>query len=304
MHFVELLNLLSVFLRILVVTKSVILKYMRPIYAPKRRFLLCSIGLFFSLIVSAQIGINTTTPNGILDINSSTTGFVLPRVSLTSTIVQAPVLNPQTGSIPIGTTVYNTNTTSTGTNDVSPGMYVWDGSKWAIEFTRKQAQLYESSLGIRTVSTGSFANVSGLTNQSFTAKYTGYYKVLLNVNYGGGGAKVPKKTGSGQSQGYLNIARQSGTFRLNFGGTNYDIPVHTYSTAYEPSVGATNYFAIWQEFSSIFYVYLNAGTVRNFTLSFDQNAAPEFVSNGDGSTGRGYIAYDIPCTVEILYVGD
>jgi hypothetical protein len=304
MHFVEFLNLLSVFLRILAVTKSVNLKYMRLIYAPKRLLILCGIGLFFSHSILAQVGINTTTPNGILDINSTTTGFVLPRVVLTSTIVQAPVLNPQTGSIPVGTTVYNTNTTSTGTNDVSPGMYVWDGSKWAIEFTRKQAFLYESNTGIRTTSTGGFSNISGLVNQSFTANFTGYYKILLTVNYGGGGAKVPKKSGGSQSQGYLNIARQSGTFRLNFGGTNYDIPVHSYSTAYEPAVSATNYFAIWQEFSSIFYVYLNAGDVRNFTLSFDQNAAPEFISNGDGSTGRGYVAYDIPCTVEIIYEGD
>jgi hypothetical protein len=260
--------------------------------------------LIFSLIVSAQVGINTTTPNGILDINSTTTGFVLPRVVLTSTIVQAPVLNPQTGNIPIGTTVYNTNTTSTGTNDVSPGMYAWDGSKWITEFTRKQAALYNSALGIRSISTGTFANVSGLVNQSFTANYSGYYKVLITVNYGGGGARVPAISGSPASQGRLNIARQSGTFRLNFGGTNYDIPVHSYSTAYDPSVSATNYFAIWQEFTSIFYVYLNSGTVRNFTMSFDQDPAPEFVSNGNSGTGRGYVAYDIPCTVEILYMGD
>ncbi|PKA83386.1 hypothetical protein ATE92_1538 [Ulvibacter sp. MAR_2010_11] len=277
---------------------------MKSTYAPKLSIFICGFLIFYSGIVFSQVGINTTTPNGILDINSSTTGFVLPRVSLTSTIIQAPVINPQTGSIPIGTAVYNTNTTSTGTNDVSPGMYVWDGAKWAIEFTRKQAALYESNLGMRTVSSGSFANVSGLVNQNFTAQYTGYYKVLVNVNFGGGGAKVPKKSGTGQSQGYLNIARQSGTFRLNFGGTNYDIPAHSYSTAYEPAVSATNYFAIWEEFSTIFYVYLNANQSRSFTLSFDQDPAPEFISNGDSGTGRGYISYDIPCTVEIIYVGD
>ncbi len=278
---------------------------MKPTYILKLWSFICSLFLLTFISVSAQnVGINTTTPNGILDVNSSTSGFVLPRVSLTSTIVQAPVVNPQTGSIPVGTTVYNTNTTSTGTNDVSPGMYVWDGSKWAINFSRKQAVLYEqSSLDIRPTSSEGFRNITGLTGQSFTADYTGYYKIRVDVNYGGGSAKVPNVSG-GSSDGYINVARQSGTFRFNFGGTNYDIPAHAYSTAYDSSVGATNYFAIWQEFSMTIYVQLDAGDVTNFNLTFDQDDAPEYVNNGNSSSGRGHIAYDIPCTVEIIYVGE
>ena len=252
--------------------------------------------------ISAQVGINTNTPNGILDINSANTGFVLPRVSLTSTILQAPLVNPKGGVtvIPIGTTVYNTNTSSNGSNDVSPGMYVWNGSNWGIEFSRKQAVFYESSIFIQTRSSDSFINISGLTSQSFTADYTGNYKIEVRVNYAGGGAKVP----GGSSDGDLNIARASGTFRFNFNGTDYDIPAHAYSTAYDSSVGATNYFAIWQEFSIVLYIFLTAGDVANINLSFDQNDAPEFINDGNSGSGRGYISYDIPCTVEIVYVGD
>ncbi|MFK5983199.1 MAG: hypothetical protein QM499_09815 [Flavobacteriaceae bacterium] len=270
---------------------------------------LCVLFIISYNVTIAQVGINTTTPNGILDISSSTTGFVLPRVSLTSTILQAPVVNPKTGVsiIPEGTTVYNTNTSSSGTNDVSPGMYVWDGSKWVIEFSRTQATFFESDLFIRTKSSDSFIDIPGLSSKNFTANYTGKYKVEVRVNFAGGSAKVPNISGgsaSSQSDGYLNIARAFGIFRFNFNGTDFDIPAHAYSTAYEPSVSATNYFAIWQEFSTVQYIFLTAGDVVNFNLSFDQHDAPEYEDNGSSNDGRGHIAYDIPCTVEIVYIGD
>ena len=261
--------------------------------------------LFSFQTLNAQVGINTKTPNGILDINSSTSGFVLPRVSLISTISESPVVNPKTGSIPIGTTVYNTNTSTLGTNDVSPGMYAWDGSKWKLEFARNQSVLYEqSSLDFQSSSGSGFENVPGLTGQTFVADFTGTYRIKVDVNYAGASAKVPKKSGGSQSDGYLNVARASGTFRFTFGGTNYDIPAHAFSTAYEPSVSATNYFAIWQEYSIILYLSLTANSSTSFGLTFDQDLLPDYINDGNSGTGLGHIAYDIPCTIEIVYVGD
>lgn len=58
-----------------------------------------------------SVGINTTTPDGILDVNSNVHGIVLPRIALTSTNVAAPVTNPQGGALAVGTVVYNTVTT-------------------------------------------------------------------------------------------------------------------------------------------------------------------------------------------------
>ena len=102
---------------------------MQPTYLLKCCAPICCAFLLGGIHSStAQVGINTTTPNGILDINSTTHGFVLPRVALTATNVQAPVTNPQGGAVAIGTLIYNTATTNTGSNDVSPGFYVWDGS--------------------------------------------------------------------------------------------------------------------------------------------------------------------------------
>ena len=140
-----------------------------------------------------------------------------------------------------------------------------------------------------------------MTAETFTAQFTGKYKIEVAVNYGGGGARVPDGS-AGQSN--LNIARQSGTFRFTLDGTDYDIPAHAYSTAYNGSVGATNYFAIWQEFRTVMYMDYTAGDILNFNLSFDQDAAPEFVNSGNSGSGRGYVAYDIPCTVEITYMGN
>ena len=55
--------------------------------APERFIIL----IFFTCTFSfAQVGINTTSPNGILDINSTSQGVVLPRLALTATTVMAP----------------------------------------------------------------------------------------------------------------------------------------------------------------------------------------------------------------------
>lgn len=86
--------------------------------------------LLVSFSCISQVGVGTTTPNGALDVNSSTNGFVPPRVALTATNVQAPVLNPQGGVIPAGTIVWNTATAGTSPNNVAPGLYYWNGTRW------------------------------------------------------------------------------------------------------------------------------------------------------------------------------
>ena len=78
----------------------------------------------------SQVGIGTTTPAGALDINSTTNGLVLPRVALTAKNVAAPVVNPQTGALVVGTMVYNTATAGTGVNSVTPGFFFWNGTSW------------------------------------------------------------------------------------------------------------------------------------------------------------------------------
>lgn len=86
--------------------------------------------MLFSLTCLSQVGVGTTTPNGALDVSSSTNGLIPPRVALTATNVAAPVVNPQGGALVAGTLVWNTATAGTIPNNVIPGMYYWDGTRW------------------------------------------------------------------------------------------------------------------------------------------------------------------------------
>ena len=260
--------------------------------------------------MTAQVGINTANPKAALDIESSNYGVVMPRLALTSTQNESPASNPQGGNIPAGTVIYNTATTNNGSNDVSPGLYVWTGTQWDPQFDRKEQVMFESVLGIRTEPLIGLlpTNIGGLNNQTFTPKYTGTYKVILSVNYGGGVAKQPNEAGSPASEGDLNIARQTGTFDFELDGVHRYIPVGAYSTNYANSVtiptgGDRKFFAIWQEFTWTGFVSLQAGIGHMFNLSFTQNLSPEFKNDGSG-TGRGYIAYDLPCRVEFIYMGE
>lgn len=88
------------------------------------------IALFVLNFCLSQVGINTTSPRGILDINSNNQGVVFPKVMLTDASIEAPVINPNGPNLAIGTVVYNLNTAGTPPNNVSPGFYFWNGNKW------------------------------------------------------------------------------------------------------------------------------------------------------------------------------
>ena len=234
--------------------------------------------------------------------NSSTAGIILPRVSLTATHEPLPVVNPQGGSIPIGTVVYNINTTNTGSNDVYKGIYVWTGTEWYNKFTKKQSEIFKQSGSsnngmIQPASNAGYQDIPNLgvtDNQSFTAKYSGTYKIELNLNYGGGYVKDLEPGG-------IDVSVQKGNFKFAFDGLSSDIiiPAHSNSTLL-----GTRYYAIWEQFSIVRYVNLTAGTSYTFNLQFDQLPSPEFVSNGNSGTGRGYIGIPdhVPCSVEFTYI--
>ncbi|RED38640.1 hypothetical protein DFQ10_110147 [Winogradskyella eximia] len=91
----------------------------------KKLLIIFSLSLF-TLITYAQVGIGTTTPDAssALDITSSDSGLLIPRVSL---------VNVTNGTSPIGTPatsllVWNTNATVLGGN--GEGYYFWNGSNW------------------------------------------------------------------------------------------------------------------------------------------------------------------------------
>ena len=88
--------------------------------------------VFFVFLISgfssfAQVGIGTTSPNASakLQVDATDKGFLPPRVSLTATNDLATIPSPATGLL-----IYNTATAGTSPNNVTPGFYFYDGSKW------------------------------------------------------------------------------------------------------------------------------------------------------------------------------
>ena len=83
-----------------------------------------------SLFVSGEednvgLGTNAPDPSAQLDMASINKGILINRVSLTATNSASPITAPVEGLL-----VYNTNTASSGSTEVLPGFYYWDGSKW------------------------------------------------------------------------------------------------------------------------------------------------------------------------------
>ena len=80
--------------------------------------------LLITIKVTAQVGINTTSPGdgSILDIESTNKGLLIPRVDILDLNTIDPVVVTTAGEESL--LVYNTNT-STG-----KGFHYWDGVKW------------------------------------------------------------------------------------------------------------------------------------------------------------------------------
>jgi hypothetical protein len=87
--------------------------------------ILCIASSCFASSVLGQIKIGENNKNinadAMLDIESGNKGVLLPRVSLVSTTTPSPLKIMTSGMI-----VYNTSSS----NDLTPGLYYSDGTKW------------------------------------------------------------------------------------------------------------------------------------------------------------------------------
>jgi hypothetical protein len=83
--------------------------------------------LFVSTQVNSQVGIGTKTPHSsaMLELSSSSKGFLSSRIALTGKTDVATIASPA-----IGLLIYNTATAGTSPNNVSPGYYYYDGTAW------------------------------------------------------------------------------------------------------------------------------------------------------------------------------
>ncbi|MFD0860664.1 tail fiber domain-containing protein [Sungkyunkwania multivorans] len=91
----------------------------------RKTFASSAIALLIFATSFGQVGIGTTTPDtsSALDITSTDSGLLIPRVALTSTASAGPITSPATALV-----IYNTATAGAGATAVTPGFYYWNGS--------------------------------------------------------------------------------------------------------------------------------------------------------------------------------
>jgi hypothetical protein len=123
---------------------------------------------------NAQTGIGTTTPSpsAKLEVASSNQGFLPPRIALTATNAASPVTSPATGLL-----VYNTATTGTAPNNVSPGYYYWNGSAWVAILSNITTSSISGN-GTTTTLTNFGAEVNTQSGTTYTLTATDNGKII------------------------------------------------------------------------------------------------------------------------------
>ena len=263
-----------------------------------RFFLFGSILLFSIISLQAQVGIGTNAPEGMLDISSTTNGLIYPRVALTKLNNPLPVVNPNGGPLVAGTIVYNTSYTTSGENDVYPGIYAWDGSVWVGQYIKEQTEKFvQNPADLRTKESDSYVDVSGLGSSTFTAKYTGKYKIKVNFNFSAG------KLDAAEISEQVGMATEEGYFKFRFNGVDHLVYTHSYSIYNKNIGGGTHYEGFKHESSLVLYEDLTAGTTYNFSLQMDQlTAGVSFIGSGNSGDGRGHVGLEVPCNVIITFL--
>lgn len=120
-------------------------------------------------VTAQKIGTNPTTiaPSAVLDIESANKGVLFPRVALTSTTDVTTIASPATAL-----TIYNTATAGTAPNNVTPGYYYWNGTKWTKVATEAEASKWSyeainARIKLNKLSNGT-TDRTGATNFSIT----------------------------------------------------------------------------------------------------------------------------------------
>lgn len=142
-----------------------------------------------SKFVNAQISIGSTSPSAsaMLEVNATSKGFLPPRVALSSINDVTTISSPATGLL-----IINTATAGTAPNNVFPGYYYFDGSKWQHIFNPSSNFIKKSILVNSAAPSGSIAGQSTISAWSGTYVASGG-TVEVRANFT---AFIPTSSGS------------------------------------------------------------------------------------------------------------
>ncbi len=249
-----------------------------------------SLILLTTTIATAQnVGINNTTPHSsaILDIAATNKGLLIPRLPLTSVLDVTTIPAPLTSLM-----VYNTATAGIAPNDVKPGYYYYNGTKWV--GIGGDAWMLTGNAG-----TSSATDFIGTTdNQDLVFKHNNIHAGLLNADSGatsfGVNALVNKNSAS------ANSAFGAGAMLRNTTG-----PANTamgYATLQNNTIGLGNtgigYEALYSNVSGNYNTALGYYARFGGVTGNANTAVGTYSTGGTGSnnTGVGYSSLGVNST--------
>lgn len=177
--------------------------------------------------VKAQnVGINSTgaapAASAMLDITSTSSGLLIPRVALTAANAAGPITAPATSLL-----VYNTATAGTIPNAVVPGFYYWDGTMW-VAFGGSGGKDWALLGNAGTNATTNFLGTTDGTALIFRTNNTERMRVLAN-----GQVAVNSTSPFATATFYANATGNNDAIDGNAAGSG--------SAVYGQNTGATGY---------------------------------------------------------------
>lgn len=233
------------------------------------------------LQVNAQVGIGTTNPDNssTLDVVSTNSGVLIPRIILSSTNVAAPVVTPATSLL-----IYNTATAGAGLTAVSPGYYYWDGAQWV----RLQSGVSSNDWSlIGNSGTNASTNFLGTTDNVdliFRRNNTRAGRIGLNSTSFGTNALNPASTGPQNTAIGVN-ALAAHTTSFNNTAIGYNSLSATTNLGANTAVGANTLTVASASFNTV----VGAFGLQNST-SGGSNVAMGYDVMRSNSTGSGNVA--------------
>jgi len=149
----------------------------------------------------AQVGIGTNSPEGALDVQSTSEGVLIPRVALNSLTDIITVTNPSGMPLVESTLVYNTGAGGLST----VGFFYWNGMQWT-QLADNSSKVYA---GKAIINAAGNLTITGLPFQPSSVSFTAYANVdayALNSDNGVGNNNNGIPNAFGYMKGYARVS--------------------------------------------------------------------------------------------------
>ena len=204
----------------------------------------------------AQVGINTSSPaNGaMLDISSSSKGFLMPRVELTGTNDTTTI----TPSATTGVMVYNTVTAGVIPYQVTPGFYYWSGVQWRRLYNQGYTLLYNQPSELTANS--SYTDIPGLDTGDFNIPFSGTYQIVVTTYYAAGDV-LGSVSGDGAAQGSVSLVMDT-----NASGSYTRLDEVYVTSSSKDIASGTDFYHLGQQATIIYTVDLDVVNSYQFKV--------------------------------------